>query len=150
MIRFIKGNLLESSCNIIAHGVNSRGVFGSGLAKQIAIKWPVVREYYFARHKRTGWKLSDIQFVQIEENRRVVNICTQLNYGYDKDVVYVDYNALKSGLDKVIYYCLCNELSLALPKIGCGLANGDWLKVKEIIQDLSVLYPEVLMEIYSC
>lgn len=49
--------------------------------------------------------------------------------------VYLNYRALKEGL-----YYLNKEFkeegikTVALPKIGCGLAGGDWEKVSKIIK----------------
>ena len=44
MITYKNGNLLESGCDIICHQVNCQKVMGSGIAKQIREKWPIV--YY--------------------------------------------------------------------------------------------------------
>ena len=42
MIRYVKGNLLDSDCTYICHQVNCKGVMNSGIAKQIRKKWPSV------------------------------------------------------------------------------------------------------------
>ena len=40
----VKGDLLSVTEGVIAHGVNCRGAFGSGVAGAIARKFPWVRD----------------------------------------------------------------------------------------------------------
>jgi hypothetical protein len=42
MVKIVKGDLLKSDCQYIAHGVNCQGVMNSGIAKQIRDKYPEV------------------------------------------------------------------------------------------------------------
>ena len=46
MIRYVKGDITESNCDIICHQVNCRGAMNSGVAKAIREKWPEVYEQY--------------------------------------------------------------------------------------------------------
>jgi O-acetyl-ADP-ribose deacetylase (regulator of RNase III) len=46
MIHYVKGNLLDSNCDYICHQVNCQGVMGSGIARQIRERYPVVYLYY--------------------------------------------------------------------------------------------------------
>ena len=45
-VKYYNGDLLESGCDYICHQVNCQGVMGSGIAKSIREKWPVVFEKY--------------------------------------------------------------------------------------------------------
>lgn len=38
----IKGNLLESDCDIICHQTNTLGIMGGGIALQIKNKYPLL------------------------------------------------------------------------------------------------------------
>jgi O-acetyl-ADP-ribose deacetylase (regulator of RNase III) len=128
-----KGNLFSSECDIIAHGVNCRGAFGSGVAGQIARLFPLAKEEYVRKFKsKEKWKLGDVQFVRVNEKLIIANCATQYNYGTDK--VHVDYDAVASIFNKIIDYAEPTGLSIAVPKIGCGLAGGDWSCVSNIIQ----------------
>ena len=42
MLIYVKGNLLDKQWDIFCHQVNCKGVMGSGIAKQIAEKYPEV------------------------------------------------------------------------------------------------------------
>lgn len=61
----------------------------------------------------------------------VINAYTQYDYGTDK--INLDYDALRLCLRKI--NMLCDGLDIGLPKIGCGLAGGDWNIVSKIIEE---------------
>lgn len=128
-----KGDLFNTNCQIIAHGVNCSGGFGSGVAGQIARLFPFAKTCYLAKHHGEKWHLGDIQFVECsKENKIIANCATQFYYG--KNGVYVDYPAVGKCFSKLLDYAEENNLGVAMPKIGCGLAGGEWSEVCKIIQ----------------
>lgn len=147
-IKFIKGDILTSSYEIICHGVNASGGFGSGIAGQIAKKYPLVRQEYFRKYQDSGWKLGECQFVWIPSiNKYIVNICTQEKYGKENKL-YVNYEAIENGIRFVLKYALQEKFSVATVKLGCGLGGGDWNIVRQIIFELSREFKDVLIEVY--
>lgn len=65
----------------------------------------------------------------------VVNLMTQEDYGRDPYRVYVDYDAISRGFEAVLApLALDTGLPVYFPKIGCGLANGDWQEVSRRIE----------------
>jgi len=138
MIIYKVGNLLDAEEHIIAHGVNASGGYASGVARQIAIKYPKAKQEYLHKFRTEGWVLGDIQAV-ICDGRIVVNCCTQQNYGREL-TIYCDYNAIQQCVEKLLLACKKNGLSLAIPKIGAGLANGCWIHISEDIERLSEKY----------
>ena len=52
MIRYIKGDITKSNCDIICHQVNCQGKMNSGVAKAIRAKWPKVYEESCEIHKQ--------------------------------------------------------------------------------------------------
>jgi O-acetyl-ADP-ribose deacetylase (regulator of RNase III) len=137
MIKFVHGNLLDATENIICHQVNCQGVMGSGLAKQIRDKYPSVYLKYnsFCNGKSPKELLGQMQIVQLSGDKGVANLFGQLNYGRDKSVIYTDYHALHNSFLQLKDFAEFRELSVAIPyNIGCGLANGDWNVVRGIIE----------------
>lgn len=139
IIREIKGNLLDTHLNFIAHGVNCQNKMGSGVAKALFTKYPQVKEMYHKYYEESihlainGQEdfLGTVQPVDVDDGKIVFNLFTQENYGYDGSL-YVDYNSIKETFD--ILTKKCNYVNaIAIPKIGCGLAGGDWDIVKTII-----------------
>lgn len=146
-IKLIKGDLLNS-CSVIAHGVNCRGGFGSGIAGQIAALYPNVKEEYLAYHKNVGWQLGDIQIVGCYKTSGgsstsppstsciiIVNCATQDAY-LPRGVLHANYHAIERVCKKLRHFCKQDHHRLALPKIGCGLAGGDWNVVEEIYDNV--------------
>ncbi|MDM5370440.1 macro domain-containing protein [Bacillus bombysepticus] len=150
MIQIVEGNLLDATEDIIAHQVNCQGVMGSGLAKQIRVKYPQAYDEYFlfCNTIPLSERLGCYQIIWIEdfEAKRfniVANLFGQFNYGR-QNILYTDYEALEYCLSELKEYAKEDGLSIAIPyNLGCGLANGDWDNVvypmiQEIFKDYGV------------
>lgn len=136
MITYKTGDILNAKENLILQQVNCRGVMGSGLAKQIADKWPLVKKSYqiVCNNAIPYDLLGKIHSVRINKDRYVVNVFGQLNYGRNKNVVYTDYDALRKAFESIALYH--PDKTIAIPyKFGCGLANGDWNIVLKLIEE---------------
>lgn len=131
-IVYVRGDLLESNADFVCHGCNAVGGFGSGVAGQIARKFPRARSAYIERHKTLGHVLGDVQFVyQFDRGGKyIVNCITQHNY-LPRGICHANYEAIDTCMRKVKAYA--GERSIALPKIGCGLAGGSWDVVEKIL-----------------
>lgn len=141
MIKQIEQDILKSECNIIVHQVNTIGVMGAGLALQIRRKYEACHKAYInlcqiAMKKGKSHKLmGKVLFVNVGEDKIIANIFAQSDIGTYK--VQTDYEALKSGLEKVRERALEEGYSVAIPVgIGCGLAGGDWITVMGIIKEI--------------
>ncbi len=133
-----KGDMLNVGKGILVHGCNNQGVMGSGIAKAIRDRYPkVFKDYdYFMK---SGYKPPDrmgrVVLTTLKERELyVISGITQNEYGNDKTKVYVDYKAMEHVFREANYYAQNYNLDLHFPLIGCGLANGDWNKVSEIIE----------------
>ena len=145
MLHYIKGDLLEVKNGIIGHGVNCQGVMGSGLALGIKNKYPSVYEAYMQRVMHAPFASSLLGTVQVVstlpdgvydpkgDTVLVANIFTQNKYGKDGKR-YLDYEALYVGFEKLYNRSSMYDLPLCIPKIGCGLAGGDWGIVSLMIE----------------
>lgn len=131
MIKYKKGDLLKASENIIAHGCNCAGGYGSGVAGQIAKKWPDARNSYLKQHNSYGWDLGFVQYVDVDD-KIIANCATQEAY-LPRGVCHADYDAIEECMYKVKAYAKSMKFSIAIPKIGAGLAGGDWAQIEEIL-----------------
>ncbi len=141
MLKYVKGDLFQVKSGIIAHSVNCRGTFGRGVAGQIARLYPDVRTHYLKKYDEKGWNLGEVQFILMLNNESefiFANVAGQDDYGTYK--VQVDYEALEDGLATVFTFAEEMCLPVAMPKIGCGLAGGDWERVERIITSLLMEY----------
>ena len=141
-----KGNILEEvKQGIIIQQVNAQGVMGSGIAKQIRDKWPVVWEQYsqtFPAHPKDRGlsRMGQLLMVRVNEGLWVANIVGQQFYGKDSRR-YTSYDALSDGLHALVSfmdisaYWLTDE-QVHHPMIGCGLGGGKWPIVKAMIEHI--------------
>lgn len=150
----IDGDLIKlaqkAKFDVIAHGCNCFCTMGAGIAPQMAksflcddaSKYPG-ESTDFPDNRGNMFKLGNIEyyswfvFGDDGERRRleVVNAYTQYKYGRnhkDGDKTPVDYAAIEMCMKKINYRFKGKHIGL--PRIGCGLAGGDWEIVKKIIQ----------------
>jgi O-acetyl-ADP-ribose deacetylase (regulator of RNase III) len=130
------GDVTEASETIIAHGCNSHGVMGSGVARHIREKYPKAFLVYRTQYQLYGLYLG--QVVYSEEDKIIANCITQKNYGNTGNV-YVDYDAIKTCMENLYSYAgRLGYNAVAMPKIGAGLGGGDWSIISKIIEDIFV------------
>lgn len=144
-MKYVKGNLLElfeaGEFDMIVHGCNCRKKMKSGIAAQIVKEYPSVGYRDWLTSDVPESKLGCVDFIHLPDGRIITNAYTQLNYGRDKSIVYVDYVAIRECFRKIDKYVsnlerLYNKnIKIGIPKIGCGLANGDWNVVESILQE---------------
>ena len=141
----IKGDLIklakEGKFDVISHGVNCVCTMGAGIAPQMASsfncnKYPL--EALSTRGDidklgRIDWGYYPIldKDEQVIKNLVVVNSYTQ--YLPAPWLKPLDYEALTLCMRKINHGFKGKHVGL--PQIGCGLAGGDWNKVKQIIQN---------------
>ncbi len=133
-IDFIKGDLLESDCDIIVHQVNCQKKMGSGIALQIRKKYPKTYEEYMKEEPLLG-KLLLVE----EDDKYVANFYSQYYYKNSKDnntYTFTNYEAFEVCCEKLKREIqnMKRSIIVGFPyKIGCGLGGGDWEKVLDII-----------------
>jgi O-acetyl-ADP-ribose deacetylase (regulator of RNase III) len=130
-----KGDLLEAPQAILAHGVNSLGVMGAGVAKAIRERFPAAYGAYREKYQADGWQTGEVQFVAVpgpDRDRWVANCCMQEKIGAGRD--QNDYRAYYSIFTKLINFAIdTKEYQFAIPRIGAGLANGDFERIIQIL-----------------
>lgn len=139
----IDGDLIvlakQGHFDVIAHGCNCKTVMGSGIAKQIKGQFPIAYRSDASYSPDDPYKrLGNFSYCTVMGNNSkiwftIFNLYTQLNPGKD-----LNYAALELSLWKLNAYLKINYPSdaakVGLPKIGCGIAGGDWEVVSKIIE----------------
>jgi O-acetyl-ADP-ribose deacetylase (regulator of RNase III) len=143
LIHYKTGDVTKATEQVIAHGVNCTGHFGSGVAGAIKRDHPYVRNQYLSLQEHI---LGTCQFVDYA-GQIWVNAHTQQDKGYDGRQ-YADLNAIANCLVEIDYYMQEHELhSIAMPKIGCGLGGLRWddvmILVDGILEDYEVFIYEL-------
>lgn len=146
-IVYRKGNVIEAlkegHIQVLAHGVNCSGGFGSGVAGQIAQEFPEVKLAYMQDYSNGLWQLGRVSFVSTTHSVKrgemwVANCATQFKYGRNPEQEpngrYCNYAAIAKCMAE-----LQNKTTrlntIGMPMIGAGLAAGDWKIIEAIIND---------------
>lgn len=118
---------------IIVHNCNNAGAWGAGFVLAISRRWPAPERQYrmFHRSNPKMLALGSVQFVNVEPDIVVANVIGQVLDGSHPPIRY---EALKFGLLKVSNYANEIEASVHMPRIGCGLAGGEWATVETLVK----------------
>lgn len=133
------GNIVTMANNndvdIIVHGCNCFNVKGAGLALSIFDEYPEAYEVDNATKKGDKKKLGTYTHAVAKRNGKdviIVNAYTQYHYGRDNKL-YTDYEAVRKVFKKIS--ADFSGKSIAIPKIGAGLANGCWISIANTISN---------------
>jgi len=118
---------------ILCHIVNDIGKMGAGVALSIKNKWPVVYIKYREWYRKPDFKLGEVQLVKVGKGIVVANMIGQRSIGIKDGISPIRYEAVDSCLKKVSETAKKYEASIAMPRICCGLAGGQWDKVEPLI-----------------
>jgi O-acetyl-ADP-ribose deacetylase (regulator of RNase III) len=117
---------------IIVHVCNDIGAWGAGFVIALSRRWPQPEAAYRSLAARP---LGLVQFVKVSPGITVANMVAQHGIGRGRDgSIPLRYDALADCLAKVTEQALSSGASVHMPRIGCGLAGGEWSKVETIIE----------------
>jgi O-acetyl-ADP-ribose deacetylase (regulator of RNase III) len=139
-IIYKKSNLLNAEQTFILHGCNAAGVMGAGVAAAIKNRWPKAYTDYKDTYNSCGLELGSIIWSAQPDGKTILHGITQKTYG--RQGVHVSYWAVTqifSSLNGIIV-----DQQVAMPKIGAGLAGGDWDVIAAIIENCVKTYQPVV------
>lgn len=137
MLNTVKGDLLKATEDAIGHGCNCRKTMGSGVAKAIRAKWPQAYQADVDFNDAAGRNKIGMFSSSEGNGKRIYNIYTQVDF-LPRDMDHFQYEGFRIGLTGVMMDMKKKGLkSLALPKIGAGLAGGKWSDIRKIIESVS-------------
>lgn len=139
---------LESKgMKFIAHCCNNIGGWGMGVVLAISRRWGMPELMYrkWAQEKPFDMRksLGKVQIVPVERDVMVINIIGQEGVGFKNGVAPIRYEAIREGFEKAQKFMEGHSNknpTLHLPRIGAGLAGGDWDKIEKIIEE-TVKFP---------
>jgi len=134
------GNLIDLAeqghFNVIVHGCNCFHTMGAGIAKEIKQRYPdaykadITRTIKGDKGKLGAFTWADVQ-APSGHPFRIVNAYIQYRYG--KGGPHINYTAVKQCFQIIQreYW----DKRIGYPKIGAGLAGGDWNIIQTIINE---------------
>jgi O-acetyl-ADP-ribose deacetylase (regulator of RNase III) len=139
-IAYLKG---DATCpqakgpKIICHVCNDIGGWGKGFVMAISKRWKQPEAEYRKWHaagKNGGFALGEVQFVQVETYIWVANLIGQRGIKRGSSGPPIRYEAIATGLSQVAAKAQELGASVHMPRIGCGLAGGEWSQVEPLIK----------------
>lgn len=112
------------------------GAGGKGFVLALSRRWPEPEAAYRAWHRdraHNDFGLGATQFVQVEKYVWVANLIGQRGTRTGSKGVPVRYEAIDAGLAHVATKAAALDASVHMPRIGCGLAGGNWSRVEPLI-----------------
>ena len=135
-MRVIQGDLvklaMDKEFDIIIHGCNCYCAMGAGIAKAIRDTFPEAWDADLKTEKGSPGKLGTISYATVSRDDHkitIVNGYTQ--YHWKGSGTLADYNAIRAVMRHV--KAKFSGKRIGYPKIGAGLAKGDWNKISKII-----------------
>jgi len=127
---------------VIVHVCNDLGGWGRGFVLALSHTYPEAERRYRAWHARgedngVPFMLGQAQIVPVAPDLWVANVIGQHGVrrtGSDRPPP-VRYEAIRQGLARVASFALAHEASVHMPRIGTGLAGGEWSEIESIVRD---------------
>ena len=137
-MNIIQGDLLklatEGRFDVNIHGCNCMCAMGAGIAKQIKAQFPEAYEADCETEKASRDKLGTISHAEVprgDHTLTIVNGYTQ--YHWKGPDGRADYDAIREVMQAVKQQFAGQRIGY--PKIGAGLAGGDWDVISKIIDE---------------
>lgn len=132
-VKYVVGDIVEltkkGEYDFVVHGCNCFNTMGSGVAKALRDAFPEVYEADCETVKGDRSKLGRFSLAYLGNTVIVVNAYTQYNYNpKEKPFDYLAFTEVLATL-KLRF----GECKLLMPKIGAGLAGGDWEIIEKIL-----------------
>lgn len=141
-LQLITGDLLELGYQMrftkIMHGCNCHHAFGSGIAKQIKLRWPEAYAADLATPYGDRSKLGTRSEATVNSHcgRLIIyNVYTQFDVSLKRDVFEYEAfgNYLSTEALKIKAIAAYDPKGIGLPYIGAGLAGGDWSRIYPLL-----------------
>jgi O-acetyl-ADP-ribose deacetylase (regulator of RNase III) len=161
-IKYLKGdatNPIDNKTKVIVHICNDVGGWGKGFVMAISKRWklPEVEYRNWFKNKEVEntetvkfmrlesrdkysnekqFELGNVQFIKATEDIWVANMLAQRDIKANKDgLPPIRYSFVSESLERVRQFAKTHNASIHMPRIGCGLAGGQWTEIEEIIND---------------
>lgn len=139
--------IVEIGTRVIAHICNDIGKWGDGFSGAISKKWKEPEDYYKRqyRYAKDSFKLGKIQWVFVDLDLAVVNMIAQKGVRSKSNKIPICYESVERCLSRLAKGCIglmgsredpSKEVTVHIPRIGCGLAGGSWDIIEPIIEEI--------------
>lgn len=135
MIKYIIGNILDSTAHALVNTVNTVGVMGKGIALQFKKEYLNNYKAYEKASQKAEIAVGKM-FVTKDSNtssgeKIIINFPTKTDWRKPSEYKYIE-----EGLDDLVEVIQINQIqSIAIPPLGAGNGGLKWEKVKRLIEE---------------
>lgn len=136
---------------IIVHICNDIGAWGAGFVLALSRRYPEPETEYrhwYAGREQNDFVLGAVQFVSVGPDIWTANLIGQHGIRRKNGDPPVRYDAIRAGLSKVAAFAIEVGATIHMPRIGAGLAGGDWNIIAEILTE-EVIARGVSVNVYD-
>jgi O-acetyl-ADP-ribose deacetylase (regulator of RNase III) len=153
LVRYITGDAtapVGDGPKVIVHVCNDLGKWGKGFVLAVSRRWKEPERVYKASFDAVAPPaLGDVQFVPVEGAIVVANLIGQHGVATRATKMPpVRYESIRSGLAKIAAHARASGASVHMPRIGCGLAGGEWPRIEPLIAE-TLLASDVDVTVYD-
>lgn len=152
MLKYVNGDVLGQSTGLLVHGCNATTSPAGGIAGVIFDRWPNAEKVHHElvnvyRPSNAILLLGEVSMVLAATNLLILNAITQMKPGAGS----LSYEAVRRSLIRVGKIAkMYNDsqgtsLPIIMPKIGAGIAGGDWKIIEFIINETLTKDHEVIV-----
>lgn len=163
-IKYIKGDAtepvaIEGYATVICHCCNAFGAWGRGFVIPLGLKYPKAKKEYMTlcatfqdSNEKRNELMGEVVLSEISKYLYVANIIGQYYYSTGqrefashldvkpeymptKDGRFINYDAIRRGFHQLVAMMNGVPFVAQMPRIGCGLAGGDWKTIEKILME---------------
>lgn len=154
MLKFVKGNLLESEAQALVNTVNTVGVMGKGIALQFKNQFPENYKIYAKACKNNEFHIGELLVTEEQSlfggSKIIINFPTKTDWRKPSEYSYIE-----KGMVELVNIIKSKKIkSIALPPLGAGHGGLDWNKVRRMMEyylrdldaDINIYQPNAAIE----
>lgn len=160
MVNYVKGDATKPQGDgqkIIAHIVNDEGLWGAGFVLAVDKLSPIPRNLYLQDYrywtKNEGMvfiPLGQIQMSSVGHKKPDIMVCNMVAQHRTIRTIEkpICYKSLEAALNLLAEEAIEMDASVHMPRIGAGLARGDWNVIESII-DRTLTLRDISVTVYD-
>ena len=134
MIKYLRGNLLESDAEALVNTVNTVGVMGKGIALQFKQTFPDNTRQYVKAFKEGKLEIGKLLIVKASSlhtgEKTIINFPTKNDWRKPSK-----YHFIELGLIELVKFIKEENIkSVAIPPLGAGNGGLIWTEVKKLLE----------------
>jgi O-acetyl-ADP-ribose deacetylase (regulator of RNase III) len=144
-IKYLEGNILEATTQVVVNTVNCEGFMGKGLALQFKKNFPDMFNDYKLKCKEGQIGIGRLHLYKNSLRYWILNFPTKDQWRQKSKLEYIE----KGLMEFKNKYKEWGITSIAFPRLGCQQGGLDWSDVKLVMEKNLSDLPGLQVEIFS-